>query len=66
MELNNLKAIESELTRFTDKLKLAKKRIEEDGSDIGHGNKKLYSGSKETGALKRAALDLKQCLTKNL
>jgi len=56
MTLENLNEIESEIKRFTKRLKAAKERIKSDGYA-------LY-GCKETGAVKRAALDLKMELTK--
>ena len=56
MKLEDIKDIESELKRFNSRLKAVKKRINEDQYT-------LY-GCKETGALRRAALDLKMELTK--
>ena len=56
MDLEILKEIESEIKRFNKRLDAAKKRLQEDS---------YYSlGCKETGALRRAALDLKMELTK--
>lgn len=56
MELKDLEDIKKELVRFKTKLDSAVKRIKED-------EYALY-GCKETGAVKRAALDLKMELTK--
>jgi hypothetical protein len=49
--------VEQELIRFQKRLDAAKKRISEEGYH-------RWSGSKETAALKRSALDLKNELTK--
>ena len=59
MELETLDNIKSEVKRFNTKLDAAYKRIK-DEKRTGF----YYSGTKETGALKRAALDLKMELTK--
>lgn len=60
IHLNNIKKVEEEIKRFSKAAALAKQRlIEENVSEY-------YSGFKETGALKRAAQDLKRCLTDNL
>lgn len=56
MDLEILKEIESEIKRFNKRLQAAKKRLLE---DFG-----AQYGCKETGALRRAALDLKMELTK--
>lgn len=56
MTLEDILDVEYEVVRFQKKLAAAKKRIAED-------DRALY-GSKETGAVKRAALDLKIELTK--
>ena len=56
MELNTITEIERELTRFKLRLDAAKKRLKEDSY--------AQYGCKETGAVKRAALDLKMELTK--
>lgn len=56
MELNTITEIEKELTRFKLRLDATKKRLKEDSY--------AQFGCKETGALKRAALDLKNELTK--
>lgn len=56
MELKDLENIKKELVRFKTRLDAAIKRVKEDTSA-------LY-GCKETGAVKRAALDLKMELTK--
>lgn len=56
IEIENLKDIEQEIKRFNKKLKECKERIEKDSS--------ANYGCRETGALKRAALDLKNELTK--
>jgi len=57
MTYENLITVEEEAERFLKKLDAAKTRIMED-------HFALISGSKETGAVKRAALDLKMELTK--
>lgn len=57
MTIETIQEIEIELARFQKRLSEAKKRIQED-------NYSRYSGCKETAALKRAALDLKNELTK--
>jgi hypothetical protein len=57
MTLNDLITAEKEAKRFLEKLSAAKARIKDDSFV-------LFSGSKETGAVKRAALDLKMELTK--
>ena len=57
MSLDDLISCERESNRFLKKLKAAKKRIKED-------KYALLTGSKETGAVKRAALDLKMELTR--
>lgn len=57
MTYENLITVEAEIERFLEKLDAAKTRIKEDRFA-------LISGSKETGAVKRAALDLKMELTK--
>jgi hypothetical protein len=56
MNLELLKDIENEVKRFSNKLKLTKERLTKDNY--------AHYGCKETGALKRAALDLKMELTK--
>jgi hypothetical protein len=58
MELSKITEIEKELKRFQEKLKLCKQRLEKD--------KYAQYSCRETGALKRAGLDLKQVLTQNL
>lgn len=56
MELKTLNEIEAEVKRFMKRLNAARERIKTDG---------YYSlGTKETGAVRRAALDLKSELTK--
>lgn len=55
--IENIKEIESEITRFQKKLKAAKERIKDP-------NYSLYSGSREVGALKRASMDLSNELLK--
>ncbi len=57
MTLETINEVEKELERFSKRLQEAKKRIQ---------GKNYYpsSGSKETAALKRSALDLKNELTK--
>ena len=57
MTLQDLISCEKEAIRFLKKLKEAKKRILEDDYC-------LISGSRETGAVKRSAIDLKNELTK--
>lgn len=56
MELKDLEDTKKELVRFKIRLDDAIKRIKED--------KYALYGCKETGAVKRAALDLKMELTK--
>lgn len=56
MKLDTLKEVETEVKRFMKKLDAAKKRIQDDGN--------IYYATKENGAVKRAALDLKVELTK--
>lgn len=56
MELKDLENIKKELVRFKTRVDAAVKRIKED--------KYALYGCKETGAVKRAALDLKMELTK--
>lgn len=56
MELKDLEDTKKELVRFKIRLDAAIKRVKED-------EYALY-GCKETGAVKRAALDLKMELTK--
>lgn len=56
MELKDITDIEKELKRFRERLNAAKKRLQEDSY--------ASYGCKETGALRRAALDLKMELTK--
>lgn len=57
MTYEDLTTVEEETKRFLKRLNVAKTRIKED-------NFALICGSKETGAVKRAALDLKMELTK--
>lgn len=57
MTLETIQEVEKELERFQNRLKAAKQRVSKDGYH-------RWSGSKETAALKRAALDLKNELTK--
>ena len=56
MTLETIEEVEIEINRFKQRLKAAKKRAKED--------KYWLRGCKETAALKRAALDLKNELTK--
>jgi len=56
MTLDNIKDVQTEIVRFNKRMKAALKRVEED--------KYALYGCKETGALKRAAADLKTELTK--
>lgn len=60
IHLNNIKKVEEEVKRFSKAAALAKQRLIEENA------KEWHSGFKETGALKRAAQDLKRCLTDNL
>lgn len=68
MTLENILKIEKELERFTERLNSAKQRALDtpgwksclDDAIIG---KHEISGTKQSGALKRAALDLKMELT---
>ncbi len=64
MELSKILKIEKELLRFQEKLESCKMRIEQEG--YTQGKDKIMYSCRETGALKRAALDLKQILTQNL
>jgi len=57
MTYEDLITVEEETKRFLKKLDAAKTRIKDDRFA-------LISGTKETGAVKRAALDLKMELTK--
>lgn len=57
MTLETITIVEQEVHRFMKRLDDAKVRI-------SSGDYYRYSGSKETGALKRSALDLKNELTK--
>lgn len=59
MDIKTLNEIESEVKRFMRRLSAAKKRLEFD-KDLGN----YCSGTKETGAVRRAALDLKLELNK--
>ncbi len=59
MELSVLKEIKTELRRFEKRLDAAIERLVTDKKENN-----WYSGTKETGAVKRAALDLKNELTK--
>lgn len=57
MTLELINEVELETARFLERLLSAKKRIEKEGYHAS-------SGCRETGALKRAALDLKLELTR--
>lgn len=57
MDLETLNEIQQEVERFKKRLMAAKKRIKEDSYAT-------ICGSKETGAVRRAALDLKMELTR--
>jgi len=57
MTLETINEVEKELERFSKRLQEAKTRIQADGYYTS-------SGCKETAALKRSALDLKNELTK--
>ena len=61
MTVNELYTIEVELKRFIEKLVKAKNRLQLEGYK---GNDSCFSGYKETGAVRRAAMDLKRELTK--
>jgi hypothetical protein len=56
MTLETINEVEKELERFSKRLQEAKIRFTKD--------KWAYAGCKESGALKRSALDLKNELTK--
>lgn len=60
MDKNNLTVIEAELKRFSKAVALLKQRYTEEKTDY------FLSGNKHTGQVKRAAQDLKRCLTDNL
>ncbi len=57
MTLDDIISVEYEMIRFQKRIADTKKRIEEEGMY-------LLSGCRETGALKRGAMDLKNELTK--
>ena len=59
MELTNIEKVEKEAIRFLDRCKKAKVRVRQ--KDF-----RSCTGSRETGALKRAALDLKMVLTEEI
>ena len=69
MEIKDLLLVKAEIKRFTEKLEAALKRSKEtkgyvsqfSGEKFGTGD---INGTKESGAVKRAALDLKNELTK--
>jgi len=70
MDSKNIANIIAELKRFTKTVNACVKRSNENkgwesssGEMIGIGN---FSGTKESGALKRGAMDLKRCLTENV
>ena len=56
MTIETINEVEREIERFKKRLAAAKERI-------GGDNYWRYSGSKETAALKRGAMDLKNELT---
>lgn len=56
LDIELLREVEAETKRFLKKLDMAKKRIQEDQYAV--------HGCKETGAIKRSALDLKNELTR--
>ena len=56
MQLEDLKSIKKEIARFNTRLNAAIERVEDEPTAI--------YGCKETGAVRRAALDLKMELTK--
>ena len=57
MTIQDIKDVELELKRFSKKLKEVKERYKTDRNY-------MFFGCKETGAIKRAAIDLKNELTK--
>ena len=57
MTIQTINEVEEELERFSKRLQEVKKRMKSD-------DYYRLSGCKETGALKRGALDLKNVLTK--
>lgn len=59
IDLKTLNEVELELQRFKKKLAAAQKRVKEETRDG-----EFYMSTKEVGAVKRAALDLKLELTK--
>lgn len=71
MELQDLYTVKEELKRFSEKLEIAIKRGKDNkgyksvisGEMIGVGS---IMGTKESGAVKRAGLDLKRILTDKL
>jgi uncharacterized protein YdcH (DUF465 family) len=58
MEISNLKKLKAELKRFETRLNEAIVRLEKD--------EYAQYGCKETGALKRSSIDLKNEMTKQL
>jgi hypothetical protein len=56
MDSNTIKEVEVELERFNKRLKALKERVKDDEF--------AWYGCKETGAVKRSAMDLKMVLTK--
>jgi len=70
MDKTNITNIKTELKRFTKTIEACEKRSKENlGWKSSQGNYMIgigeFSGTKESGALKRAAMDLKRCLTEN-
>jgi hypothetical protein len=55
MTIIDILKVETEMKRFQERMEAAKTRIAADSWAV--------QGCKETGALKRAAMDLKNCLT---
>ena len=69
MEISTLLEIDKELKRFKKRLDEAIKRSKENKGYVSHYDGELIgvgdiNGTKESGAVKRAALDLKNELTK--
>jgi len=69
MDVNDLINIKQEVSRFLDRVNAAIKRSKENKGYKSHYDDKLIgvgdiNGTKESGAVKRSALDLKNELTK--
>ena len=70
MEINDLDVVKAKINRFSTFLEKAYKRSKQEKGWKGT-NDEIYGvgnilGTKESGALKRAAMDLKRLLTKKL